>query len=289
MTSTSNPDLKAFKIPSQEDFEPSNISPFNPSPDLDIPSSNLVFDSHPSTSLFSGNNRILINNSNRGEPTARFNEGIPQNRTRTSISIARKQGRVSRRFANGGGINLSLNRDLSVFTEATLAEEFKEEGSEGVSAVATPTSGITSLKRASKRKSNSNMSIIHPLSTEGDEEEIDLFEDRKKIEKEKRKSRGKIIVEKILESMAMNIVVGIVTIFALFADDVRALVGSWILDWVFDVVTIVTFLIFAMEIGFSLYVEEGYLWSMFFWLDIFSTASLIFDVEFLIEDVIPDQ
>jgi len=296
MTSqTSNQKLKILKLPSQEEFEPSNPSPINPSSEIHTPSHNLAFDSCPSALLFSNKNRIFVNNYNLSETTARFNEESPQNR-RTSFSIAMRQRRTSRRLRNGG-LNTSYNGEPSGFTEAIAGDVssagFKQEGLE-MTSVATPTSGASLYKRTSKRKSfqkngNSNMSIMNPFATEEDEEEIDIFEDKKEVEKEKRKSRGKIIVEKILKSMMTNIIVGIVTVFALFGDDVRTLVNSEVLNWVLDVIALVTFIVFVVEIGFALYVEEGYLGSVFFWLDIFSTASLIFDFEFLIEDVMPHQ
>ncbi len=285
MTSkTSDQDIKIpkLKLSSQEEFEPSPPSPFNPCPEIDTPSENLAFDSNPSASLFSNKNRILINNFNMPDSTARFGDETPY---RTSFSIAMRQGKTPRRFRN-----VLENRGFSGFTEA-ISEDvsssagFRQEGFEG-----TPTSGASFLRKMSKKKSFRNaLDRMQTFETEDDEEEIDLFEDHKEIEKEKKKSKGKIFIEKLLKSMATNIIVGIVTVFALFADDVRALVHLEVLDLTFDVMTIVTIVIFVLEIGFALYVEEEYLWSMFFWLDIFSTASMVFDIEFLIEDIIPHQ
>lgn len=71
---------------------------------------------------------------------------------------------------------------------------------------------------------------------------------------------------------------GVFTIYALFGDDARILSSTKSADNVFDAFTLMSMVIFAVEIGMTLYVDKKYKWSFFFWLDVISTISLILDL-----------
>ena len=76
----------------------------------------------------------------------------------------------------------------------------------------------------------------------------------------------------------MTIFVSVVTIWALFGDDIRVLVTNVNGDPTFFIITIFCFVIFSIEILLSCYAKEDYLWTFFFWLDLVSTVTLLLDV-----------
>jgi hypothetical protein len=82
----------------------------------------------------------------------------------------------------------------------------------------------------------------------------------------------------LLEAVWFNIVVSIFTILALFGDDFRIIATSKGADPLFDVLLILTLLIFAFEITLSVLCKPGYFNSFFFWLDLISTVTLILDL-----------
>lgn len=70
----------------------------------------------------------------------------------------------------------------------------------------------------------------------------------------------------------------IVTIYALFGDDIRSLCFAKTADTVFYGLTISAMILFMLEIVLSSISKEGYFLSFYFWLDLIATLSLIFDI-----------
>lgn len=62
------------------------------------------------------------------------------------------------------------------------------------------------------------------------------------------------------------------------ADDVRSAFVPKDFDIYFYIVTIFVLILFSFEILLSSYAKKDYIFSFFFWLDIISTASLLFDI-----------
>lgn len=75
-----------------------------------------------------------------------------------------------------------------------------------------------------------------------------------------------------------TIFVSLVTLWALFGDDIRLLVGNSQNDTTFYVLTLICFSIFTIEIILSCYAKSDYLNSFYFYLDVISTVTLLFDV-----------
>lgn len=71
--------------------------------------------------------------------------------------------------------------------------------------------------------------------------------------------------------------------WSLFADDIRIIAFEKDADPVFDGITITLIVIFTVEIALSWYVLEEYACSFFFFLDLISTISLIFDISMFTE------
>jgi hypothetical protein len=71
----------------------------------------------------------------------------------------------------------------------------------------------------------------------------------------------------------------IVTIYALLGDDLKLIYAPKMYDYVFTNLTIVALILFTVELCLSSFGYENYLGNFFFWLDLVSTASLITDIE----------
>lgn len=75
------------------------------------------------------------------------------------------------------------------------------------------------------------------------------------------------------------------TLYSLFSDDFRTTFFSKTVDDTFDILSLIVMAIFTIEIVISTIVQEGYLFSFFFFLDIISTISIIFDVNFITDSI----
>ena len=74
-----------------------------------------------------------------------------------------------------------------------------------------------------------------------------------------------------------------ITIYALFGDDIRILIVGPNGDVYFYVLSLISLIAFTIEVTVSCVVKEGYNLGFFFWLDVISTASLIFDIGWFTE------
>jgi hypothetical protein len=70
----------------------------------------------------------------------------------------------------------------------------------------------------------------------------------------------------------------ILTVFALFGDDIRVLAFSQREDDVFYGLSAVCLLFFLLELVLSSFAKPGYVWSFYFWLDLVATISLLPDI-----------
>jgi hypothetical protein len=73
-----------------------------------------------------------------------------------------------------------------------------------------------------------------------------------------------------------------ITIYALFFDDIRILCLSSSADDTVYAFTTFVLLCFSVEIVLHSIADRNYINSFFFWLDIISTISLIFDIGWLL-------
>ena len=81
-----------------------------------------------------------------------------------------------------------------------------------------------------------------------------------------------------LDRTSVTISVSIVTLWALFGDDIRILIAGKTGDPAFYILVLICFAIFSVEIILSCYAKSDYIFSFFFWLDLISTVSLLLDV-----------
>lgn len=89
-------------------------------------------------------------------------------------------------------------------------------------------------------------------------------------------------VRKCLDSFLENIVVStimtIITVYALFGDDIRQLAAPESADETFWTLNIAVMAAFTIEIVISCISKPGYIFGFFFWLDLISTLSLLLDI-----------
>jgi branched-subunit amino acid transport protein AzlD len=126
---------------------------------------------------------------------------------------------------------------------------------------------------------------INEKKDEKKEEKEDL--DNSKIENEVDNSMEKSdthkFLEFILDHWITSTIMTIVTIYALFSDDVKMLFFTKPVDELFDIMTIVALVLFTFEIIVSSIVKEDYTCGFYFWLDFISTLSLIMDIGFVMD------
>ena len=72
-------------------------------------------------------------------------------------------------------------------------------------------------------------------------------------------------------------VMTIVTLFALFGDDIKLAFYTKEVDDTFDDITFACLVLFTLEITLNAISQEGYFNSFYFWLDLISTLSLVTD------------
>lgn len=87
------------------------------------------------------------------------------------------------------------------------------------------------------------------------------------------------------KSYLAGAIVGICTVYALFGDDVRLLQFEKEHDEVFDALTVACIVVFCIDLGLSIWLRSGYLWSFYFCLDVISTLSLVPDIGWIWRNV----
>jgi hypothetical protein len=139
----------------------------------------------------------------------------------------------------------------------------------------------------SREKDDNNYNKIKPVfpkseemikkrqSGVGGESEIDLYSARIK----KLKRLGKTIIE----SKASNLLLIFLTLWSLFADDIKLLTTTRQADVAFSSITIIIQFIFASEIIISCLCIDNYINGFFFWLDIISVFSMIVEIHWFYE------
>ena len=84
-------------------------------------------------------------------------------------------------------------------------------------------------------------------------------------------------MHRFIDNPKIQLLLLIVTLYSLFADDYRVMVSGKQLDSFYDAFVIICLAVFAVEIVIAAIWKPFYLNSYYFYLDIISTASLILD------------
>lgn len=94
---------------------------------------------------------------------------------------------------------------------------------------------------------------------------------------EERRLRRNRKIEKVLDHWITVTFMTLVTIYALFFDDIRIIAFEVETDDIFYGITLMGIIAYTLEILFASWVKKEYLNSFFFWLDLISTLSMIPD------------
>ena len=78
----------------------------------------------------------------------------------------------------------------------------------------------------------------------------------------------------------------IITIYILFAEDIKLLCTEKDTDYIFSILTILCILIFAIEFFISVCSIDKYSWSFYFWLDLLSIIAMFLDVDWIYKGLI---
>ena len=87
-----------------------------------------------------------------------------------------------------------------------------------------------------------------------------------------------IILHNIIESCAFQTVMSILTLYILFADDIKILTTDVNADIPFSIIDIVLMVLFAIELIISCIAVDDYFLHFFFWLDIVSLLTILLDI-----------
>lgn len=93
-------------------------------------------------------------------------------------------------------------------------------------------------------------------------------------------------LEKIIDHYIVVILMTIVTVYALYFDDIRILAFPKSADDIFYGITLLGMILFIVEIMIASYAKDGYKNSFFFWLDIVSTVTMIPDCGWIWDPII---
>lgn len=88
-----------------------------------------------------------------------------------------------------------------------------------------------------------------------------------------------------LDHKYTNLIFMLVSIYSLFADDIRLVASYKSADPVFSVFAILVFLTFLVEIILTFLIDERYICGLYFWIDLVSTMSMLLDVHWIFDSI----
>ena len=176
--------------------------------------------------------------------------------------------------------------------ETESVEEENKRNQMGVGAVL-PMDQDNNSPTNKDRKSNSSTDVVKIAMKEQQKAQINylwkktqqreeaiVIKTQRSLEKTSFIINGELIKKKLskfLDHTAVVVYMTIITIYALYFDDIKILFFPKTADDIFNGITLIVMLCFALEIFFASYAKPEYMFSFFFYLDIISTASMIPD------------
>ena len=88
-----------------------------------------------------------------------------------------------------------------------------------------------------------------------------------------------------MKHWVVALIIFILTVFVLFAEDFRIATSEKGADEAFSSIICFVFAVYTIEIILNTMSEDRYLFSFYFWLDIISTFSLILDMRFIMDEI----
>ncbi|CAD8054540.1 unnamed protein product [Paramecium sonneborni] len=86
------------------------------------------------------------------------------------------------------------------------------------------------------------------------------------------------MIAQLIEGWTFSIIMAIVTLYALFGDDIRILSVDKTEDDIFFILTIISMSFFSLEIILTSIINPNYILNFYFFLDVISTATMILDI-----------
>lgn len=93
-------------------------------------------------------------------------------------------------------------------------------------------------------------------------------------------------MEAFLNHWTVTLFMAIVTVYALFGDDVRLAFYTKNADDTFFTLTFISMILFTIEITLNSIATPDYFNSFYFWLDLISTLSLITDIGWFFDSIV---
>lgn len=103
------------------------------------------------------------------------------------------------------------------------------------------------------------------------------------------RAQWKVKMHKFMNHWVATIFMTIVTVYALFGDDIKVAAFTKNADETFNYITSIALGCFVVEISINSLSQVGYFNSFYFWLDIISTVSLITDISWIWTQIIGEQ
>ena len=100
---------------------------------------------------------------------------------------------------------------------------------------------------------------------------------------------GKERINMLLESNYFKCYSTLLTIFALYLDDIKKLTTNESYDKLFDIITVIIISLFLIEVILDFLVDEQYGCGLFFWIDIIGIISLILDISSISNKIIKED
>lgn len=91
---------------------------------------------------------------------------------------------------------------------------------------------------------------------------------------------------RFLDSNTETIIMAVITIFALFANDLKTIALNPYYDNVFNGFYIIILLVFLSEFLINIWVNQDYFASFFFWLDLFATLSMFLEIDWVLNPLV---
>jgi hypothetical protein len=104
--------------------------------------------------------------------------------------------------------------------------------------------------------------------------------------KKKERPQWKISVDKFINRWPVTIFMTVVTVYALFADDLRLLFFTKPADAAFYVITFLALIFFLLELVLASLATPDYFLGFYFWLDLVATLSLITDIAWIWDPIV---
>mmetsp|Transcript_38360 Transcript_38360/g.46273 ORF Transcript_38360/g.46273 Transcript_38360/m.46273 type:complete len:879 (+) Transcript_38360:388-3024(+) len=101
----------------------------------------------------------------------------------------------------------------------------------------------------------------------------------------KRVVEWKTKIQAALDSNIISFLLLIVTLWALFGDDIRLVATEESADQPFEIVTIVVLCVFTIELVLASFIQDDYFGGFYFILDLIATVSLLFDIPAVFEGI----